>query len=80
MAQRVMNLTGIHEDVGSIPGPAQQLGSGVVVVVAQAGSCSSISTPSPRTSKGCRYGPKKQKKKKNNNNNIYIIIIIIYSI
>ena len=37
----------------------------VAVAVAEAGSCSSDSTPSLGTSICCKYGPKNQKKKKN---------------
>ena len=75
-----MNLTSIHEDVRSIPGPLSglriwhchelwyrlqmQLGSHIAVAVVETSSCSSDSTPSLGTSICSRCGPKKQKKKK----------------
>ena len=43
-----------------------RLGSRVAVAVVSASSCSSDSTPSLRTSIGCRCGPKKQSKNKTN--------------
>ena len=76
MAQRVKNLTSIHEDVRSLALLSglriwhghelwfrlqMQLGSPVAVAVVQAGSCSSNLTPSLGTSICCRCGPKKQK-------------------
>ena len=73
------NLTSIHEDVvrslallggtgiwhcREMWGRSKMwLGFHVAVAVAQAGSCSSDSTPSPGTSIGCRYGSKEKKKK-----------------
>ena len=41
------------------------LRSGLGVAVAQAGSCSSDSSPSPRTSKCCKCGPKKKNEERN---------------
>ena len=61
-----VNLTNIHEDVDSIPGLAQVRGSGVAVAVVQAGSCSSNSTPSLRTSICWHVALKSNKKKKKN--------------
>ena len=43
-----------------------KLGSCVAVAVAQAGGCSSDSTPSLGTSMCCRCGPKKQTNKQTN--------------
>ena len=43
-----------------------QLGSGVAVALAQAGSYSSDLTPNPGTFTCCKCGPKKPKKKKKN--------------
>ena len=59
----VMNLTGIHEDVGLIPGLVQWgYVSGIAVAVAS--SCSSHLTPGLGTSIGPGCGPKSKKKKK----------------
>ena len=82
MAQQVKNPTTIHEDVGLTPGLAQWLGiqhchklrhrsqmwlgSGLVMAVAQAGSCSSDSTPNLGTSVCHRCSPKKKNKKLKN--------------
>ena len=78
VAQRVTNPTGIHEDVGSVPGLAQRvkdrhcpelwsrskmpLGSRVVVAVVYASSYSSNSTASLRTY--ICHGCSQKKKKK----------------
>ena len=62
MAQQDNNPTGIHEDVGLLPGLAQLgQGSGIAVAVVQASSCGSDSAPHLGTSicHGC--GPKKKK-------------------
>ena len=78
MAQWVKNLTSIYEDAGSIPALTQWLRiwhcyelqhrlltwlrSHIAVSVAQAGSCSSDSTPSLGTSICLRSSHKKKKK------------------
>ena len=51
-----------------------QMGSGIAVVVAQASSCSSDSTPSLGTSMCHGCGPKKQKKEKKS----FSISLILY--
>ena len=76
MAQRVKNLTSIHEDASLIPGLAKWvknlvllhrsqtwLQSGVAVAVVQAYSCSSHLTPNLGTSICCRCSSEKGKKK-----------------
>ena len=79
MAQQLINLTGIHKHVGSIPGllsvlriwrcrelwcrSQMWLRSCIAVAVAVAGSCSLDLTPSLGTSICCRWNPKKQRKK-----------------
>ena len=65
VAQQLTNPTRIHEDAGSIPGLTWRVGDPVLPwAVAQAGSCSSDSTPSLRTSICCGCSPKKWKEKK----------------
>ena len=72
-------MTSVHDDVGLIPGLAQQfrdphchklwhrsqmwLGSCVAVAMVSAGSCSSNLTPSRGTSICCMCGPKNTKNK-----------------
>ena len=78
MVQWLMNPTGNHEVAGSIPGLLSglgiqhycdlwyrspvRLGSRVAVALAQAGSCSSDSTPSLGTSTCLGCSPRKDKK------------------
>ena len=79
MAQRVKNLTGVHEDAGSIPGllsglriqccyelwcrSQTWLGSRVAVTLVSVGSYNTDSTPSLETSIYHRCNPKKKRKK-----------------
>ena len=81
LAQRFTNPTNIHENVSLIPGLAQwsrircsqelqcrsqtRLGSCLAVTMAQVGSRSSDSTPSPGNSTCCRYGLKSKNKQTN---------------
>ena len=78
----VTNPTSIHVDSGLIPGPLSGLrirryrelqcrsqtwlGSGIVMAVVQASSCSSNLTPSLETSMCHGCGPKKKKIKRYN--------------
>ena len=62
MPEQVRNRT---QDVSSIPGPAQCVEDlALLQAVAEAGSCSSASTPSLGTSTCCRCSPKKERGKK----------------
>ena len=58
----VKNPTGIHEDVGSIPGPAQRVkGSSIAVSCGVGQQLQLLLTPSVETSISCGCDPKKTK-------------------